>query len=37
MKAYAPDLTVEKFDAGHWIMLEKKDEVNEALERFFEK
>lgn len=34
MKPVVPDLTVEKIDAGHWIMIQKPDEVNGALEKF---
>ncbi|KAL8949187.1 MAG: hypothetical protein Q9222_004682 [Ikaeria aurantiellina] len=30
-------LEIKKLDAGHWVMLEKKDEVNEILRNFFER
>jgi len=36
MKPNVPDLTVESLDCGHWIQLEKADEVNGILEKFFE-
>jgi len=35
MKAYAPNLKTIGFESGHWIQVEKKDEVNSALEDFF--
>ncbi|KAG4430757.1 hypothetical protein IFR05_013758 [Cadophora sp. M221] len=31
MKPYAPKLEVAKLESGHWVMLERKDEVNEIL------
>jgi len=34
MKGSCEDLTVERLDAGHWIMMEKAGEVNELLEKF---
>ncbi|KAL8728162.1 MAG: hypothetical protein Q9181_005436 [Wetmoreana brouardii] len=34
-RPYAPDLMVKEIDSGHFMMLEKADEVNEALEEFF--
>ena len=37
MKPYAPKLEVEQVDSGHWVMLERKDEVNEILGEFVEK
>ncbi|TVY39008.1 Bifunctional epoxide hydrolase [Lachnellula occidentalis] len=37
MKPNAPNLEVKNFDAGHWIQLEKPDEMNETLSAFFEK
>ncbi|KAK0118184.1 hypothetical protein ONS95_012489 [Cadophora gregata] len=36
MKPYAPKLEVEKLESGHWVMLERKDEVNELLGKFAE-
>jgi pimeloyl-ACP methyl ester carboxylesterase len=36
MKPNVPDLTVENLDCGHWIQLEKADEANRILEKFFE-
>ena len=36
MKAFAPRLHVKNMDAGHWIMLERAQETNAALEEFFE-
>lgn len=36
MPQFCPDLTVEEFDASHWLMWEKPDEINAALERFLE-
>lgn len=35
-KPYAPDFRVQKIDSGHFMMLEKADEVNKALIEFFE-
>ncbi|RDW79853.1 alpha hydrolase-24 [Coleophoma cylindrospora] len=37
MRPLAPDFTVKETQAGHWIMLELPDEVNQELEGFFEK
>jgi soluble epoxide hydrolase / lipid-phosphate phosphatase len=36
MRPLVPDLKVEKVDGGHWLQLEKADEVNKTLERFIE-
>lgn len=36
MKAFVPDLKVRKLDAGHWVMLQKKAEVNGILGEFFQ-
>ena len=36
MKPNVPDLTVEKLECGHWIQLEKADEINGILEKFLE-
>jgi soluble epoxide hydrolase/lipid-phosphate phosphatase len=36
MKPLVPNLRVEDLDTGHWIMLEKPDEVNKILEDFIE-
>jgi soluble epoxide hydrolase/lipid-phosphate phosphatase len=35
MKEYVSDLKVVGVDCGHWVQIEKKDEVNTALEEFF--
>lgn len=35
-RPYAPDLEVQGIDSGHFLMLEKAEEVNEALRVFFE-
>ena len=35
-RPYAPDLHVQQIDSGHFMMLEKADEVNEAMRAFFE-
>jgi pimeloyl-ACP methyl ester carboxylesterase len=35
MEPFTPKLASKKLAAGHWIMLEKPDEVNEVLDRFF--
>ena len=35
-RPYAPDLRVQQIDSGHFMMLEKANEVNEALGAFFE-
>ena len=35
-RPYAPDFRVQEIDSGHFLMLEKADEVNEALREFFE-
>ncbi|KAL8687440.1 MAG: hypothetical protein Q9218_006387 [Villophora microphyllina] len=37
MKPYAKQLEVETFDSGHWVQLEKANEVNEILKRFLDK
>lgn len=36
MKKACADLTTHEFEAGHWVMLEKKDEFNEALSSWLE-
>ncbi|MCJ1291122.1 hypothetical protein MMC34_002665 [Xylographa carneopallida] len=36
MRPLVPDLRVEHLDGGHWLQLEKADEVNEILEEFME-
>ena len=36
MKDWVKDLTVKGVDAGHWLHLERPDEVNEALRAFVE-
>ena len=35
-RPYAPDFQVKEITSGHFMMLEKADEVNEALNEFFE-
>jgi soluble epoxide hydrolase/lipid-phosphate phosphatase len=35
MKEYVSDLKVVGVNCGHWVQIEKKDEVNTALEEFF--
>lgn len=37
MKAFVPDLTVVKMNGGHWLQLEKADEVNKIMEEFINK
>ncbi|KAF5704851.1 epoxide hydrolase [Fusarium globosum] len=34
MRPFVPDLTVEQITGGHWLQLEKPDEVNEILDKF---
>jgi soluble epoxide hydrolase / lipid-phosphate phosphatase len=36
MRPLVPDLKVENLDGGHWLQLEKADEVNKILEEFIE-
>jgi soluble epoxide hydrolase/lipid-phosphate phosphatase len=36
MQAMIPDLTVKKIPSGHWVQLEKADEVNTILEEFIQ-
>jgi hypothetical protein len=36
MKPLVPDLTVEKLDTGHWIMLECPAQTNTLIEKFLE-
>jgi len=33
-RPYLKDLTVEKVDAGHWLMMEKPEEWNRVVEKF---
>jgi pimeloyl-ACP methyl ester carboxylesterase len=35
MKKFVAGLTWKEVDAGHWLQLEKSDEVNGILEEFF--
>jgi soluble epoxide hydrolase / lipid-phosphate phosphatase len=35
MKEFVGDLTWKEVDAGHWLQLEKSEEVNGILEEFF--
>lgn len=35
-RPYAPALRVQEIDSGHFMMLEKADEVNKAINEFFE-
>lgn len=37
MHPFVPDLTVEQLTGGHWLQLEKPDEVNEILDKFVAK
>lgn len=37
MRPLVKDMEVESLDCGHWTQLEKANEVNEILKRFFEK
>ncbi|KAF5243585.1 hypothetical protein FANTH_8164 [Fusarium anthophilum] len=37
MRPFVPDLTVEQVAGGHWLQLEKPDEVNEILDEFVTK
>ena len=37
MRPHVPDLKVEKVNGGHWLQLEKADEVNNILDQFLEK
>ncbi|KAL8869462.1 MAG: hypothetical protein Q9174_004256 [Haloplaca sp. 1 TL-2023] len=37
MRPFAKDMEVKKVDSGHWLQLEKADEVNEILKDFLEK
>lgn len=36
MRPLVPDLKVETLSGGHWLQLEKADEVNKILEEFIE-
>ena len=36
-RPYAPDLKVQQIASGHFMMLEKADEVNKAMSDFLEK
>lgn len=36
MRPFVKDLKVEKVETGHWLQLEKPEEVNEILKKFFE-
>ena len=35
-RPFAPDLRVKGIESGHFLMVEKADEVNEALRKFIE-
>ena len=35
-RSYAPDFHLKKIDSGHFLMLEKADDVNQALHEFLE-
>ncbi|CZT00651.1 related to epoxide hydrolase [Rhynchosporium graminicola] len=37
MKPYALKLEIEQIESGHWVMLERKDEVNQILGNFVDK
>ena len=34
MRPYVKNLTVEKFDTGHWVAVEKANELNKVVEAF---
>ena len=36
MKPWVKDLTVKEIESGHWVTLEKPDELNETLRQFIE-
>lgn len=36
MRPFVPDLKVENVNGGHWLQLEKPDEVNKIMEEFVE-
>lgn len=36
MRPFVKDMRVEKADRGHWLQLEKPDEINPVLGKFFE-
>lgn len=36
MRPFVKNLQVEKVDTGHWLQLEKPEEVNELLKTFFD-
>ena len=36
MRPLVPNLKVENVNGGHWLQLEKEDEVNKTLEGFIE-
>jgi soluble epoxide hydrolase/lipid-phosphate phosphatase len=36
MRPLVPDLKVERVSGGHWLQLEKADEVNKILDEFME-
>ena len=36
MRPWARDLRVKELDAAHWVPLEKSEEVNRALQEFFD-
>jgi pimeloyl-ACP methyl ester carboxylesterase len=36
MQPFAPNLVCKELDAGHWIQLERPDELNHMLGDFFE-
>lgn len=36
MRPFVQDLKVEKVEAGHWVMQQKREEVNQTLKAFFD-
>ena len=36
MRPWAKDMRVKELDAAHWVPLEKPDQVNQALQEFFD-
>lgn len=36
MKSYASEMSIVRINSGHWVQIEKKDDVNAALGAFFE-
>ena len=36
MRPWAKDMRVKELDSAHWVQLEKREEVNRALQDFFD-